>query len=360
MDSISTAASFIADADAVLVVAGAGMSVGPNVENYGRSFVDNAAFRHFYPKLTFARNSWEASFSPAQPSGWWIDHTHMMTGGSSPSPAYALLLDLLDTKDYFVLTSNVDGLFSRTGFDPDRIYTPQGDFRVRQCSVPCSNMATWLGRSSVDMLLPQIDTHTMDLQGSVPDSWTVCQRCGQASQRPNLRGGDFFVHTPYQPQQDKLVAFVERAIREKRKMVVLEIGCGFNTPVVTRMPAESIARETGAPFVRINLTDCDMPNLPAAMCLPMDTTGALQLLVAEQTRGASKAVLWPQLSQPDGGQWRQMLRRLRDPVRPEKFPPLQSWPRTPLSAITIALDGRETQKTSFRLASAEQEVDFEE
>jgi len=56
------------------------------------------------------------------------------------------------------------------------------------------------------------------------------------------------VHTPYQPQQDRLVAFVERAIRDNKKMVILEIGCGFNTPVVTRMPAESIAREAGAPY----------------------------------------------------------------------------------------------------------------
>merc|ERR1740121_560786 len=303
------------------------MSVGPTTDDYGRSFVDNAAFRYFYPDLTFARNSWDASFSPAKPSGWWIHHTHMMTGGSSASPAYGMLLELLGAKDYFVLTSNVDGVFSRTGFDPRRIYTAQGDFRVRQCSFPCSNEATWLGRPAVEALLPHIDKRTMKLEGPVPDSWTICQRCGNVSQRPNLRGGDFFVHTPYQPQQDRFVAFVERAIRDNKKVVVLEIGCGFNTPVVTRMPAESIARETGAPFIRINLTDCEVPDTLVAICLPMDTTAALRLLTAQRSQGRNRSISWPNPQPAERERWRQMMRRLQDPPRPEKFPSLPTWPR---------------------------------
>lgn len=338
-DAISMVAGCLSDADAVLVVAGAGMSVGPTIDDYGRSFVDNAAFRHYYPGLTFARTSWEATFSSAKPSGWWIHHTHMMSGGAPPSPAYQVLRDLIGAKEYFVLTSNVDGVFSRAGFNPNCIYTPQGDFRVRQCASPCSNAATWLGRPVVQELLSQIDSRTMELHTAVPESWTMCQRCGRASQRPNLRGGDFFVHTPYQAQQDKLVAFVDWAISEKKRLVVLEIGCGFNTPVVTRMPAESIACETGAPFIRINLKDCEAPALPTSMCLPMDTTHALQcVLDAMSNRNADAQIHWPH-ARPDGGKWRYMLQRLQDPWRPDICHPIPSWPGVDLTAMSVALDG---------------------
>jgi len=148
------------------------------------------------------------------------------------------------------------------------------------------------------------------------------------------------VHAPYQAQQDKLVTFVDRAIGENQKLVVLEIGCGFNTPVVTRMPAESIARESGAPFIRINLTDCDFPQTPVAVCLAMDTTVALQLLSDKvQATGGHASTSWPRRRESDNGQWRKMLRRLQDPARPDKQPPLADWPRAPLTAMAISLDG---------------------
>merc|ERR1712179_749285 len=102
---------------------------------------------------------------------------------------------------------------------------------------------------------------------------------GKASQRPNLRGGSFFVHRPYQAQQDKLMRFIEESTGSGKKLVVLEIGCGFNTPVVTRMPAEAIALEFGAPLIRINLMDAAVPEeLPAAVGLSLDTTEALARL----------------------------------------------------------------------------------
>lgn len=336
--ALSTAAGFLAEADAVLVVAGAGMSVGPSIDDYGRTFVDNAAFRHFYPELNFARTSWEASFSRGQPSGWWIGHTHMMTGGAAPSPAYQLLLEIIGQKEHFVLTSNVDGMFSRSGYDPDCIYTPQGDFRVRQCSTPCSSTAAWLGRPSVEQMLPHIDRRTMVLHGKAPESWTLCQRCGKAPQRPNLRGGDFFVHAHYQAQQDKLRTFVDTIVESGKKLVVLEIGCGFNTPVVTRMPAESIAREAGAPFIRVNLKDCDVPETPAFVCLPMDTCDALQGLLEALHSEGTHASAWPQRSMR-AGRWRQMLRNLQDPSRPDQRAIVPTWPGKELTARDIAIDG---------------------
>ena len=50
---------------------------------------------------------------------------------------YADLLQVVKDKDYFVLTTNVDHCFQRTGFDKKRLFYTQGDFGLWQCAVPC-------------------------------------------------------------------------------------------------------------------------------------------------------------------------------------------------------------------------------
>merc|ERR1712050_168036 len=105
---------------------------------------------------------------------------------------------------------------------------------------------------------------------------TRCPFCSRNKAFFNLRGGDNFIHRPYQLAQNRLVTWLEQKLRENTRLVVLEVGAGFNTPVVTRWPAESIAREAGAPLVRINLDHHAVPgDLPLAVGLPLPCTEAL-------------------------------------------------------------------------------------
>ena len=58
----------------------------------------------------------------------------------------------------------------------------------------------------------------------------------------NVRGGAWFLHTPYDEQSRQAEAWVESILQDSSKrLVVLEIGAGFNTPTVTRFPMESIS-----------------------------------------------------------------------------------------------------------------------
>ena len=400
---LDRAAHLLAGASRVLVVAGAGMSVGRNLsDGYGRSFFDPASFAYFYPGQEHLKNSWAASWAKdkpdgPRPTGWWPDHTHMMIGGAKPNESYAHLLNILKNKDYFVMTSNVDGLFSRAGFAHDRIYTMQGYFRVRQCRNACSNSATWLARTEVDRLLPYINSENFELDPAAAGllrQWKSCKRCGSEA-GPNLRGGSNFIHAPYQEQQDRLVAWLEDAMSDAatasaasdysnrhnhhhhhnnnrtsssssssthHNLVVLEIGAGFNSPGVTRFPAESIAFEAGAPFIRLNMSDSGIPaELYAtgggAVALPLDATDALRhLRAALEVFAASKAATAndqsPQaetaaasspppspspsplpLPLPPAGRgartglcgWRATMRSLQDPPRRDLGTPLPTW-----------------------------------
>lgn len=55
----------------------------------------------------------------------------------APLPVYQVLLALVKDKDYFVLTTNVDHQFQRSGFDKKRLFYTQGDYGLWQCSKAC-------------------------------------------------------------------------------------------------------------------------------------------------------------------------------------------------------------------------------
>lgn len=53
---------------------------------------------------------------------------------NAPKPVYENLLRLVQEKDYFVLTTNVDHCFQKAGFDKHRMFYTQGDYGLWQCS----------------------------------------------------------------------------------------------------------------------------------------------------------------------------------------------------------------------------------
>eukprot|EP01126_Amoeba_proteus_P039509 TRINITY_DN4173_c0_g1_i14.p1 TRINITY_DN4173_c0_g1~~TRINITY_DN4173_c0_g1_i14.p1 ORF type:complete len:265 (-),score=31.64 TRINITY_DN4173_c0_g1_i14:84-878(-) len=175
-----------------------------------------------------------------------------------PNEGYSDLLKLVSNKDYFVWTSNVDGLFFRSGFDETRIYTPQGDWKWIQCLRPCSSKSFWNSKEIVDKTLPHIkDTHIIN-DKFLPS----CPYCG-SDVFGNVRGGDWFLHEPYLEAQERLIAWLEEIVRQKKTLVILEIGAGFNTPVVTRFPMEVIAsqlsKELPTSLIRLNPTHPMIP-----------------------------------------------------------------------------------------------------
>jgi NAD-dependent SIR2 family protein deacetylase len=105
---------------------------------------------------------------------FWATHTDNMRWGFEPNDGYSTLLDMVKNKDYFVLTSNVDACFERSGFEKTRIYTPQGEYTYLQCMTPCRHDAVFDARRLLDDLLPQVSK-----DGHIPDSMIPkCRHCG--------------------------------------------------------------------------------------------------------------------------------------------------------------------------------------
>lgn len=268
---IDRVAALLGDASHVLIAAGAGMSV-----DAGFDYNSEAQFLRRYPVL--ARRGPRCRYHlfgypwPSEALQWGHLARHLEELRFSPPPdasPYERLRDLTASKDRFVLTSNADDLFARTGFDEARLWTPQGSYSRLQCLAACDPSATWPAADWVAAAAPRVDLATEELRE--PALWPRCPRCSGAAMM-NVRGGDWFIETPFEPQRERFTAWLTGA--QAGRLLVLDVGTGFNTPGVVRWPAERIAaRARDGHLVRVNKHHPEVPRAPRGRMLGLACDG---------------------------------------------------------------------------------------
>ncbi|WP_371661703.1 NAD-dependent protein deacetylase of SIR2 family [Streptomyces sp. NBC_00280] len=247
-----TIRTWLGEADRVLITAGAGLSAAA-----GYDYGDEDRFRELFPALHHlglrSRYLVGVPLPPELRWGYWAVHIDDVRFSPAPNPLYQQLSSLVGDKDHWVMTSNVDGLFARNGFAPERIFTPQGDYGRYQCTVPCTP-ATWDSRPLVEQLLAGYDPAT----GAVTEPLPSCPNCG-GEVDINVRIGPEFVDGPYLPAGRRLDDWLGTATADTR-LLILEFGAGFNTPGVIRWPGEHLTRHfPHARLVRVNPTHPETP-----------------------------------------------------------------------------------------------------
>jgi NAD-dependent SIR2 family protein deacetylase len=246
---------WIRDAEHVVIGAGAGLSAAAGLD-YG----DQADFAARFPALV--KRGLKAAYemigytglSEAAFWGYWAVHVSQMRFADGRSPVYESLRRLIVGKDCFVLTSNVDAMFVRNGFDPERVWSVQGDYAFMQCLRPCTT-GVWPSAPVVRRALGAMDPETQEVTD--PACIPRCIRCG-GRVFLNVRGGSWFVEEPYQAQMEGWRQWINE--RSNERLLLIDIGSGFNTPGVIRWPMEQIAAQVPtARLVRINLHDARVP-----------------------------------------------------------------------------------------------------
>ncbi|MFE7278706.1 NAD-dependent protein deacetylase of SIR2 family [Streptomyces sp. NPDC057623] len=250
-----TLRTWLGEADRVLITAGAGLSAAA-----GYDYGDAGRFRELLPALYRLGLRSRYLLGVPLPAdmmwGYWAVHIDDIRFGTRPNALYRRLRELVGDRDHWVMTSNVDALFARNGFDQDRIFTPQGDYGRLQCTVPCAQ-ETWDSKPFYDRIIAAYDRES----GRVTDpaALPVCPNCG-ADVFPNVRVGPEFVDGAFMPAWDRLTRWLDDAPGDAR-LLVLEFGAGFNTPGVIRRPGENIVRHSpGARLVRVNPGHPDVPD----------------------------------------------------------------------------------------------------
>ncbi len=130
----------IQTAEAIIIGAGAGLSTSAGFSYSGRRFKEN--FPDFIAKYGFS-DMYSAGFYPYETLeehwAYWSRYIFINRYQNPPKPVYQNLFHLVQSKDYFVLTTNVDHCFQKAGFDKQRLFYTQGDYGLWQCSKPCHN-----------------------------------------------------------------------------------------------------------------------------------------------------------------------------------------------------------------------------
>ena len=241
------------ETDAVVIGAGAGLSTSAGLTYAGERFEKH--FGDFIEKYGI-RDMYSGGFYPFQTLeeywAWWSRHIMVNRYEKAPKPVYDHLLKLVEGKDYFVLTTNVDHQFQLAGFDKKRLFYTQGDYGLWQCPEPCSQETYDNEEAVLQMVAEQRDM-------KIPTELIPrCPRCGRPLTM-NLRCDDTFVQDEgwYQAAQ-RYENFLRR--HEGMRVVFLELGVGANTPVIIKYPFwKMTATNHDATYVCINFGEAICP-----------------------------------------------------------------------------------------------------
>lgn len=228
-DQIERLKLALEECDAVVIGAGAGLSASAGLTYSGERFEKN--FGDFKEKYGI-RDIYSGGFYPFESLeeywAWWSRHIMVNRYERAPKPVYDDLLKLVEGKDYFVLTTNVDHQFQLAGFDKTRLFYTQGDYGLWQCSKPCCQR-TYDNEKTVRRMWAE--QRNMKIPSELVPKCPVCGR----PMTMNLRSDDTFVqdegwYAAAQRYKDFLLRY------DGMRVVFLELGVGGNTPVIIKYP----------------------------------------------------------------------------------------------------------------------------
>ena len=262
------------DCDAVVIGAGSGLSTAAGFTYNGERF--EKYFSDFAAKYGI-KDMYSGGFYPfpTQEEFWayWSRYIYSNRYTDAPKPVYENLLQLVQDKDYFVITTNVDHCFQKAGFDKMRLFYTQGDYGLFQCSEPCCQ-ETFDNESVIRQMIERQEDMKIPTE-LLP----VCPHCGKPLTM-NLRSDDKFVEDE---GWHKAVERYENFLRTRAggKILFLELGVGYNTPVIIKYPFwQMTAKNPNATYVCINQGQavCPQEIERQSVCINADIGQVLQSL----------------------------------------------------------------------------------
>ena len=257
-------------AEAVVIGAGSGLSASAGFTYTGERF--QKYFGDFIAKYGF-RDMYSGGFHPFESLeehwAYWSRYIWINRYMDAPKPVYNALLQLIQDKEYFVLTTNVDHCFQKAGFDKNRLFYTQGDYGLWQCSRPCHEK-TYANEAIVSRML-EAQGWMMDAEGGLAlPSGTApkmkipteliprCPKCG-APMSMNLRTDSSFVEDEgWHQAESRYKRFL--SCHKGQHTLFLELGAGGNTPGIVKFPFWRMTAENPrAVYACVNLGEAWAP-----------------------------------------------------------------------------------------------------
>ncbi len=262
------------DCDAVVIGAGSGLSTAAGFTYTGERFEQH--FSDFAQKYGI-RDMYSGGFYPFDTLeeywAYWSRYIYINRYQDAPMPVYETLLKLIADKDYFVITTNVDHCFQKAGFDKKRLFYTQGDYGLFQCSEPCCQETF-----DSEAVIREMVERQEDMK--IPtELLPTCPHCGKPLTM-NLRCDDTFVEDEgWHRAAARYENFLQT--RAGQKILFLEFGVGYNTPVIIKYPFwQMTAKNPNAIYACINQGQavCPQEIEQRSICMNADIGQILQNL----------------------------------------------------------------------------------
>ena len=242
------------ECDAVVIGAGSGLSTaagfiytGERFEKYFSDFAAKYGIKDMYSGGFYPFDTLEEYWA------YWSRYIYINRYQDAPKPVYENLFKLVQDKDYFAITTNVDHCFQKAGFDKKRLFYTQGDYGLFQCSEPCCQ-ETFDNEAVICEMVKRQENMKIPTK-LLP----TCPHCGKPLTM-NLRCDDTFVEDEgWHRAAERYENFLRT--RAGQKILFLELGVGYNTPVIIKYPFwQMTAKNPNAIYACINQGQ--------AVCLP--------------------------------------------------------------------------------------------
>ena len=264
----------IETADAILIGAGAGLSTSAGMVYDGERF--KQYFSDFEAKYGF-HDMYSGGFypypTPEEHWAYWSRYIMVNRYQAALKPAYDMLFQLINDKNYFVITTNVDHCFQKAGFNKERLFYTQGDYGLFQCSAPCCQ-STYENESIIRRMVSEQSAMRVPTE-LLPK----CPVCGNPMTM-NLRSDDRFVEDDGWHKADSRYEEFLRGCKGLH-ILNLELGVGMNTPGIIKYPFWQMTfQNPNAIFACVNLNDTRVPEQIAdlSICIQADIGPTLKKL----------------------------------------------------------------------------------
>lgn len=270
-EQLRRARTWLEEADAVIIGAGAGLSAAAGHTYEGERFT--VPFADFIKRYGL-KDMYTAGFYPFETEeekwAYWSRHILINRYDVTAGRVYVALLEAVQEKAYFVLTTNVDHQFQLAGFDEKRIFATQGDYGFFQCKRACHD--TLYDNEAAVRRMVQEQRHCRIPTELVPK----CPICG-GPMEVNLRCDRYFVEdAAWHEASERYRRFVSAHSQEK--LLFLELGVGLNTPGIIKYPfVQMTGQLEQARLVTINLRRFPLPEAIAekSCCIVGDIAEAI-------------------------------------------------------------------------------------
>ena len=278
--------------EAIVLGAGSGLSTAAGLtysgERFQKYFFD---FAKKYPIQDIYSGGFFPFESPEEFWAWWSRHIYFNRYIDAPSDVYGNLKKIVEGKDYFVLTTNVDHQFQRAGFEKERLFYTQGDYGLFQSSRP-TVAKTYDNQEIVEKML-EAQGFVQDNAGifQLPEDKTlkmsiptelipICPDDG-LPMAMNLRVDENFVEDAGWKMAAKRYQDFLHSHRGKH-VLYWELGVGMNTPVIIKFPFWRYTEENpNAYYACLNLGEagCSREISERSICLNADIGQVLRDLL---------------------------------------------------------------------------------